>query len=332
MLMTLFTSSKRIGLWMFFLLFSLFTGFILAEIIAQVYVNQIAKKGKLMQPDSVLGWKHRPHLNRERFNSNGELWLIRTNASGYRTGASWAKHAARRILILGDSFVFGQGINVEDRFDTRLFEKHPDWSFMNLGVMGYGTDQEFIAGREYFDDLGAGDMLILFTYFNDYVDILRQKFAGRSRPWFSYNNGELIEHSPVIGLRDQLRDKSYILSKIFRVWERNLYNYTFEDVKQGLTLYKAIVLSETEKLSEKGISVVIVHHGEQILYNSKQLNRQLFQNIFTDLCATSNVNCVSLDKFLPMPPNEDIFLKDGHWNKYGHEIVANVLHEHLSKF
>jgi hypothetical protein len=111
-----------------------------------------------------------------------------------------------------------------------------------------------------------------------------------------------------------------------------LYTYSFEDLKQGLVLYKAIVLSETEEFIKKGISVVIVHHGEQILYNSKQLNRQFFQDIFTDLCTNPNFSCVSLDKFLPMPPNEDIFLKDGHWNPNGHEIVANVLYEHLSKF
>lgn len=285
-----------------------------------------------MQPDALLGWKYKPHLNLERFNSNGELWRIRTNASGYRTEESWAKYAARRILILGDSFAFGEGINVEDRFDTRLSEKHSKWAFMNLGVMGYGTDQELIAGRAYCDDLGAGDILILLTYFNDYVDILRQQFAGRSKPWFSYHNGKLFEHPPVIGVREQLRDRSYILARIFRVWERSLYTYSFEDVKQGLTLYKAIVLSETEKFIGKGIFVVIVHHGEQILYSSKQLNRQFFQDMFTNLCGTPNVSCIALDTFLPMPPDEGIFLKDGHWNPHGHEIVANILYEHLTKF
>ena len=323
---------KQIGSWIFFFLFSFSTGFFLTEIIAQIYVNQFAKRGKLMQPDSLLGWKHRPELNLERFNSNGKLWRIQTNASGYRTEASWAKNATRRILILGDSFAFGEGVNIEDRFDTRLSEKRSDWAFINLGVMGYGTDQEFIAGREYFESLRAGDTIILLSYFNDYVDILRQKFAGRSKPWFSYHNGELHEHSPIIGLREQLRDKSYILSRIFQIWEKDLYDYSFKDVKRGLVLYKRIVSSETKKLIEKGVSVIIVHHGEQILYNSKQLNRQLFQNIFTNICGTSNTTCISLDKFLPIPPNEDIFLKDGHWNKYGHKIVADVLYEYLSTF
>ena len=307
------------------LLMSLFLGILLAEFVAQIYVYKIAKRGKLMQPDAVLGWKHLSNLNLERLNSDGQLWHIATNNNGFRTPSSWNAQAQTRILILGDSFAFGEGVDQEKRFDQLMALEHPSWSIRNLGVMGYGTDQQLLAGEQLFPELRAGDVLILLSFSNDYVDILRQRFAGRAKPWFEYGNGSLRQHPPSIGLRERIRDASYLASKLFSSLEPELYDYSAEDVKKGVELYKVLIPIYLKTLVERGVQVLIAHHGEGLLGRSVQLPPEFFEAIFTELSSHPGVKSVSLEAYLHAHASESLFLKDGHWNSRGHSLVAEVL-------
>jgi len=71
------------------------------------------------------------------------------------------------VLVLGDSFAFGEGVALERRFDRLVQAKHPSWSAVNLGVMGYGTDQQLIAARRRTGELQSGDAIVLLTYRNN---------------------------------------------------------------------------------------------------------------------------------------------------------------------
>ncbi|WP_156898897.1 hypothetical protein [Bradyrhizobium erythrophlei] len=59
-----------------------------------------------------------------RINAAGEEWSIRTDENGQRLIAQEPR-ADRSILILGDSLSFGEGINIEDRFDVKMLSSLP---------------------------------------------------------------------------------------------------------------------------------------------------------------------------------------------------------------
>ncbi len=101
-----------------------------------------------------------------------------------RSPSVWDPNAQTRVLIVGDSFAFGEGVNIDDRFDLIIRRQNPAVSIVNVGVMGYGTDQQMIAARPYLRTLRADDILIVLTHQSDFFDILRRKFSGRSKPWF----------------------------------------------------------------------------------------------------------------------------------------------------
>jgi lysophospholipase L1-like esterase len=50
----------------------------------------------------------------------------------------------RRVLLLGDSITFGTGVEDADTFAARLAAHAPSLQPINLGVSGYGTDQELL--------------------------------------------------------------------------------------------------------------------------------------------------------------------------------------------
>ena len=53
------------------------------------------------------------------------------------------------IIILGDSYAFGQGVNDEDVFSTIIFKQlEPDFNVINLSVGGWGLSQQI---RRYYE-------------------------------------------------------------------------------------------------------------------------------------------------------------------------------------
>ena len=126
-------------------------GLLIAELLAQLYAYQIAKQGKLFRPDPELGWVLLPNLDLVRANADGQTWRIETGPEGLRGPVHWKPDASRRVLVAGDSFAFGQGVELEERFDRLLANRRPDTTFVNLSVMGYGTDQQILAVRRLTD-------------------------------------------------------------------------------------------------------------------------------------------------------------------------------------
>ncbi|HEY6548284.1 MAG TPA: SGNH/GDSL hydrolase family protein [Vicinamibacteria bacterium] len=55
-----------------------------------------------------------------------------------------AQGGKRRVLLLGDSVTFGTGVEDGDTFTARLAVHAPFLQPINLGVSGYGTDQELL--------------------------------------------------------------------------------------------------------------------------------------------------------------------------------------------
>ena len=98
-------------------------GVIGAELLAQGYAYFIVEKGKRFQPDERLGWILIPNLEIRRKNANGETYRIQTDALSIRGPSRFPESMnIRRMLVVGDSFAFGEGVNLEDRFDTLLME------------------------------------------------------------------------------------------------------------------------------------------------------------------------------------------------------------------
>src|SRR5437667_5495025 len=100
----------------------------------------IVQDGQLFEYDEVLGYHMIPgaHI---RFAGPEFDVRFSINRAGFRQKPEVSPERTpgrRRILLLGDSFVFGQGVIDSDRFGDRLATVLPDTEVVNMGMSGTG--------------------------------------------------------------------------------------------------------------------------------------------------------------------------------------------------
>jgi hypothetical protein len=214
-------------------------------------------------------------------------------------------------------------VNVEDRFDevlSRALPKTPGIRFVNRGVMGFGTDQQVLAGETYLDSLARGDVVLLLTYQNDMIDIQRRRFSGRAKPFFEPSGDTLILHLPRITWKERLRDASYLAAVAFASRERPAESYTAAEWRRGIRLYEAIVRRTAAKLEARGVLTLVAHHGDSALARVSGV-----ADPYASLATMTNVRALSLDGAVSACMDSSTFVRDGHWGTAGHRCVAGAL-------
>lgn len=123
-----------------------------------------------------------------RFPRSDFVMHVRTNSLGLRDREyDLTDESAKRVLLVGDSFTFGYGLNREDIFDAKLERKLREtgekYFVINAGVNDWGTLQEVVYARDHFE-LFSPDVIVLTFCGNDpegdrrYLAQVRQDFQG----------------------------------------------------------------------------------------------------------------------------------------------------------
>ncbi len=187
----------------------------------------------LWEPHPYLGWFHIPDTGGLWYSEYGEYQAeVRINARGLRDEEIPYDNpsGAFRILVLGDSFVEGLQVSLEETFARQLQTQlnHGDRrvEVINAGVSGWGTDQEAIfyavEGFRYQPDLV---LLCLFTgndILNNYAPLEVSRMKGVQKPFFQLEGDELVvppfpfepppgtgsQPAPLLGFSDWLRARS----------------------------------------------------------------------------------------------------------------------------
>jgi len=157
-----------------------------AEIVLRVFFSgrfflYHDEKSLLYRYDSVLGWFPIPGA-RERFVASREFSVI-NNSQGFRA-PEFVPSQRPGIVFLGDSFVWGYDVEAEERFTEKLQARHPEWSVYNLGVSGYGTDQEYLLLQRYFALYQPRVVFLLYCVETDHEDnSSNMRYGGYYKPY-----------------------------------------------------------------------------------------------------------------------------------------------------
>ena len=120
----------------------------LAEAAARLLYRGPLVTGSLIVADPELGFALRPGSCGRGVSPEFDVRYFIDRRLGVRTAEMAAQlPSAADLVVHGDSFVFGHGVEHDEVFTSLLAAKSPGTTIVNAGVFNYGPDQEFLWAR-----------------------------------------------------------------------------------------------------------------------------------------------------------------------------------------
>jgi GDSL-like Lipase/Acylhydrolase family len=300
--------------------------------------------------DATKGWFHTPGSVGQSFMGGPDPALVHINGLGLR-GREVARRAApglQRVLVLGDSFVFGVGVDEDHLFTTRLEQDlhgPGPYEVVNAGVSGYATDQEYLL----FQELGpalAPQAVVLVMCDNDFEgntqDFVYQRY---SKPYFDLTpRGELLlRNSPTPRLSHAQRIKLW-LGQHSNLWNAIRSRHSSGVFQPALGAFQvgeprpndndpvaltaALVIASRDLAERLGARFVTLNTGH------RDEKTPLFHALRPRLRA-AGVDYLGLeaqlgDARIQHPEGNWDFPNDPHWNVDAHALAAAVVANYLS--
>jgi len=117
--------------------------------------------------DPELGWLPVPNASATYHGSR--TIAVRSNSIGLRD-VEHDRSARPTVLFLGDSFTWGYDVGQNERFTELLRDRLPGTRIVNAGVVGYGTDQEYLLLARLWPTFEPTIVVLIFCADNDRQD------------------------------------------------------------------------------------------------------------------------------------------------------------------
>ena len=293
----------------------------------------------LWQYDSLLGWAQNPGTS-VTFAGRDYSVNVEINSQGLRDQEySIDKSSKKRMLILGDSFGWGFGVEVNERFSEVIEERHPDWEIINASVSGYGTDQQFLYLRER-GVTYKPDAVVLVMSGTDFHNNTVGEEYWYYKPVFQVSDGRLeVQNVPV--------PASTLLQRIRRFVFANTYlghgilgvEWKLMSFLRGRAPSGSILAGNEPAESEE--DAVTYHLVKAIAQTCASQSIQFFvvtgkmsadhEREIGDLAHQNGIPALILGTSIDSVGSSLRFPHDEHWNRDGHKFVADrteiFLHE-----
>ncbi|PIP13906.1 MAG: hypothetical protein COX48_02975 [bacterium (Candidatus Stahlbacteria) CG23_combo_of_CG06-09_8_20_14_all_34_7] len=116
--------------------------------------------------DPLLGWRGNSNISKYIRNFE-KKFKVDSDSFGFRENSNNVLFNNKKIFIFGDSFVWGVGVD-NDKTISAFLERMTNYEVKNYGMIGYGTDQEYLLLRSINDN---SNVIIIMFYINDLRDI-----------------------------------------------------------------------------------------------------------------------------------------------------------------
>ena len=264
--------------------------------------------GYHLWPSAEISYRYPPN--------NPLLRTVVSNSDGLRSAHDFdAPHDGLRVLVTGDSFVFGEGVDADERLTEALGRLEPDWRVDNLGMTGWGVDLMLRAVRWIAPRIRP-DVVVVCIYTDDFRRAGPNYFGmGFPVPKFRLDGGRLVS-VPFTPLS---------------VWERTrlnqarlYYQWKYTDVSWRL---HEVILDEFRALAEELDFALALSF---LPGRSDTRNDQRRRAWVAAYAERTGVPFVDLTEPLhSLGVYRTYIEKNWHWNAEGHRIAAEHIHQLL---
>jgi len=310
------------------------------------YLQQLYAEETSNVYSETFGWRPRAG-----FKGTEDGRKLTINSRGYRGPEHPYEKTPgkKRVVIVGDSISFGEGVDDERTFAALLESRNPNLEVVDLAVGGYGTDQELIMlereGLRYRPDV----VMLGFCLFSDFTDntLSSALFDARQpKPYFTWDRQSLVKHdehvklSPPRKLAQWLFDRSFLYTRVRAslgltrpprqpgVWASRIAG-VMENLPPAAEVTFQLIRRMSDVSRQAGAKFIVLIHPDRFTYHHR--SRLLKQFCFTPLLQ--DITVIELGaRYHAAGLEFDSFAGDepGHLTDRGHEVTAGVLETLLS--
>jgi len=268
--------------------------------------------------DRLIGWKLPPHALVEESAPDYSV-TYRANAQGFRSGHDFTRPTARRrIVLLGDSYTFGTGVENRATFAARLEDELRRVRTYNFCIGGFGVDQMWMTLRHYALRVKP-DVVVLSFIRNDLdraLSAIRRGHDWLAKPTFRLEGGRLvpmtIDNRPGAAYR-WVTARSRLV-ELARGFESSL-GWRFP-LGYRWRLNRALFTALRDECRTAGVPLVVVH----IPVNNRTPSPMLAGEF-----AELGIPFLDLQDRLPADADALYFEHDPHFSPAGHEFAAEEI-------
>lgn len=261
---------------------------------------------------------------------NNETYII--NNYGFRNYSNFELNKSK-ILIIGDSFGFGDEVSDDETISFYLKKNHYI-NTINAAVYGYGLDQAFIRAEQLINDLGLDvEKIILIISAHGYYRTNVTERNGINKPYYIVDNNNITLIKPKndsfkFASGDRFLEKSFLIN--FISTRINITKLILKEKKNDndpLILGCKISTFYKEKFEKKNISLNVVLYrvaNEVFMENTPDFNST---KIFLNCLKKNNVEFTDTYSVLQKNIDKKLYvrIKYGHPTPLANKIVAEQI-------
>ncbi len=307
---------------------SIFVSVLLAEIGVRVldplgvsYLEEISRYHLDKIPDDSRIYKHKPGLKKVYQGVE-----VTTNAMGLRDKTIWEKETGElRLLLLGDSITFGWGVADEHTYARKLeailrMKLNRHVTTINSGVGSYNTWQEYNFLADFIDVLQP-DMVSLLYNAND-IQMVYPPFD----PWSKRSlRGKSPPETIDILLRKSWLCRLFIyyplaVAAYARKSEIDVVDHRSEGRRQSMDYLKKMA----KLCGKRNIPFITFYY--QGIGGMTKLDQSLFSEML-GIGKKNNFHVFKAKSYNETTQPTDVVNSrvDSHPNKYGHQLLAEMM-------
>ncbi len=281
--------------------------------------------------DASKGWIPKPNLRDVKTFDNKTL---STNSKGLRGKKDfpYTKNKEKlRILILGDSFTFGDEVSDDETYSSYLQEMLPHTEVINMGVHGYGHDQMLILlkeeGVKYEPDIVVLGFLAL--------DMSRNllEFRDFAKPRFVLERGELKLTGTPVPRPEEILQWDWTRPRILDVFSTLQHRVKKISGLQKMEMEEVTtaILTDMIRLIESISAIPILAYlprGKEIAMDIAVTQDEAY--MFSICKLNEKAKCFSTRPyFAEKIAKGETFKSGGHWEPAGHLTAAEAIKRYL---
>jgi hypothetical protein len=283
----------------------------------------------------VLGWTNLPG-----YKSTGDVpFEVTINSQGLRGTREYAEQppdGIQRILVFGDSTIFGEEVDDHESVPAILETRMTGVEVLNFGVHGYGMGQVALRLEE--EGFALEPDLVVVVYL-DY-DFLRDRLPNffHAKPTFQLEDGALrVANVPV----PEFSREPWVVRHSYAVaWLWGLNNrlkpISSKRLADQLAVTSAILDRIQTNCSERGVPLTLVHitaWHTLLQFDADAVERWRLAQI-RGMLQNRDVDFLDLFPYLReqyLQFGSELVASQGHWNARGNRLIADQIAAHLAR-